>query len=397
MSLFKRSNEWRKFTITNESYVYDDRYPLLSINLASNRPDQITEFIENIHSSCSNKNAYEIIVKIDAEDTATINCVAGLSEKYGLQRIRPLIGPKKLGPWSLWEFYNETYRMAHEKVYFMWLPSDEVRIVTKDWDLILKKYIGFYQDNIFRLKLSDNRLRNFYRLEEVLSSPDNFPFITKKWMDICGGWGDCHSPDTFQQAVSYELGRVHIFRDIPIFEIELTGIEAGLLIPPDKLKSRAQNIRKLWHRALTNPMRSRYRAHAMKLKFFIQSCEEGAKNISFSDRARYPSRVIASNDLGTKAVYKCEVYGFNIYGLKLIAHYFKVNLISAIQAIMINPVAVAIMLISAAGLLMTDVSLTMRLVCLGSFFVATRMYKMGHLKPIIYKVISIWLNPGQLK
>lgn len=128
--MFKPQVKSRKFSITNEPYVYDDNFPLISINLASNRPDQITEFVENIHSTCENKNAYEIIVKIDTEDTAMIKCVAALSEKYGVERIRPLIGPKKLGPWSLWEFYNEMYSMAHEKVYFMWLPSDEVRIAT---------------------------------------------------------------------------------------------------------------------------------------------------------------------------------------------------------------------------------------------------------------------------
>lgn len=382
----------RQFTITNEPYTYDVNSPLISINLASNRPDQITEFVENIHSTCHNKNAYEIIVKIDTEDAAMIQCVKALSEKYGVERIRPLIGPKKLGPWSLWEFYNQMYAMAHEKAYFMWLPSDEVRFATEGWDQELKKYIGFYQDNIFRLKLSDNRLRNFYRMREVLSSPDNFPFITKKWMDICGLWGDCHSPDTFQQAVSYYLGKMHIFRDIPIFDIKLTGLEAGLLIPPEKIKSREQFTRKLWSRALTNKMRSRYLAHASKLKFFIQSCEQGAKKITFDEKISYPSKVICNNDIGTQSIHKCEVYGFNIYGVKLILRYFKVKMISAIQTIMINPVAFLTMLLAAILLLISN-TFIIRLICIGLLCFGTWMYKLNYIKLALSREPITGINP----
>lgn len=311
----------KEITVKNETYVYDENFPLISIHLASNRPDQFTEFVENIHSTISNKNAYEVIVKIDTEDKRMIDCVAGLVKTYGEHRVKPLIGPRKLGPWSTWEFYNEMFYMTHDQAYFLWNPSDEVRFVTKDWDKVLQKYIGFFKDNIFRLKLSDNRLRNFYKFHEVLGCPDNFPFMTKKWMDLCGLWGDCHSPDLFHQAVSYYLGKENIFRDIPIFDIELGGLEAGLLIPPEKMASRTDNIRLLWLVALSRKMRSRYIAHAAKIHFFIKSCERGATSVTCKEKINYPSEVSCSNDVGMQETKTCVDNKVLMYGVKLRIRY----------------------------------------------------------------------------
>lgn len=391
--LLQKKHIWRQFSITNEIYHYDKNFPLLSIHVASNRPDQITEFIKNIHSTCENKNAYEIIVKVDAEDPVMIACVNKLEKQYGEQHVKILIGPRKQGPWSLWEFYNQLYCMAHEKAYFMCLFSDEVRFSTPGWDQILKKYIGFYKDNIFRLKLSDNHLRNFYRMREVMSSPDNFPFITRKWMDICGLWGDCHSPDTFQQAVSYYLGKSHIFRDIPVFDIQLSGLDAGLLLPPEKIKPREQTTRKLWSRALSRPMRSRYFAHAMKLKFFIESCKEGTREINFNERTTYPSRVICTNDKGNKAIFKCEIYGFNIYGLKLIASYFKFKIKDAIYAFLIHPLASILFIVSSLLLLLPESSLITRIISLVLVCLSIWNYKLDYIKKTIRNKNEMEINP----
>jgi hypothetical protein len=312
-----KKNEMREIIIKNEPYHYDERFPLLSIHLASNRPDQFTLLAKNLDEVTANKNAYEIIVKIDTEDTKMIECVNALVKMYGEDRIKPLIGAKKLGPWSTWEFYNYMVPMTHPKAYFVWNPADEVRITTQGWDKVLANYIGFYNDHIFRLKLSDNRLRNFYYFHEVLGSPDNFPIITKKWMDLCGLWGDCHSPDLFQQAVSFHLGKQNYFRDIPIFDIDLAGIEAGLLIPPEQSASRTYHVRRLWIIALSKHMRSRYIAHANKIRFFIQSCAKGATEVKIKEYTDYPSRVICSNDVGMKETVKCLDDGFILHALKL--------------------------------------------------------------------------------
>jgi len=166
--------------VRNEEYHYDRNFPFVSIHLGSNRPDQFLQQVENIESTCSNKKAYEIVVKIDEEDEKMISCVKSLQHKYGEHKIKPYISPRDKGPWSLWKYYNEMFPLHDPHVYFFWNPSDEVRFDTQGWDLILEKYIGFYKDHIFRLKLSDNRLRNFYRFVEVLGCPDNFSFYDKK-------------------------------------------------------------------------------------------------------------------------------------------------------------------------------------------------------------------------
>lgn len=378
---------WNTITVKNEPYIYDERFPLVSIHLASNRPDQFTEFVENVHSTVSNKNAYEIIVKIDTEDTRMIECVKALAENFGTERIKALIGPREEGPWSTWKFYNTMFHMTHEKVYFMWNPSDEVRFITPGWDRILEKYIGFYKDNIFRLKLSDNRLRNFYHFHEVLGTPDNFPFMTKKWMDLCNLWGDCHSPDLFHQAVSYYLGLDNIFRDIPIFDIELGGIEAGLLIPPEKMYSRTQNIRRLWLIALSKQMRSRYMAHAKKIRFFIQSCEKGAREIIIREKTAYPSTIACSNDIGMRETVKCIIRGKIVYGLRLTARYFLSRafhvckkLFNMPLPVALIPLVITLLLFSNLLLLLDTGSFMLRLGCLITLYISAWMAGISYLR-----------------
>ncbi|OGT51000.1 MAG: hypothetical protein A3E84_05815 [Gammaproteobacteria bacterium RIFCSPHIGHO2_12_FULL_42_13] len=300
-----KNEKINEIVVHNEPYHYSGDVPLLSIHLASNRPVQFAEFVQNIHDSCDNKNVYEIIVKIDTEDTQMIQCVASLVKKYGETNVKPFVSPRKDGPWSTWEAYNEMFLMTHPDCYFLWNPSDEVRIDTPSWDKILVNYIGFFKDHVFRLKLSDNRLHNYYHLYEILGTPDNFPFITKKWMDICGLWGDCHSPDVFHQAVSFYLGNKAIFRDVPIFNINLSGIEAGLLIPAEKMRSRTKNIYRLWRRALSNAIRKRYLAHATKLKFYIDSSQQSATEITFKEYTN-SDLLHCSNNLGYTVEVKCK-------------------------------------------------------------------------------------------
>lgn len=282
-SLKDKQKKCQHITVFNEAYHYDPQFPLVSIHLGSNRRDKLTEFVDALESVTSNKNAYEVNVKIDSEDTNMIECVQGLIEKYGSNKIKPLIAPRKNGLWSLWEYYNQLFYQAHPKAYFFWNPSDEVRIMTPGWDQILEKYIGFFHDHVFRLKLSDNRLRNFYHFREILGTPDNFPFITKKWMDICGTWNDCHSPDVVHQGISYFLGKMDVFRDIPIFDIKLSGTEASCLLTPKQLKERHKGCRRVWRIATSRRICKRYYAHASKLLFYMLSCEQGARKIDFYD------------------------------------------------------------------------------------------------------------------
>lgn len=313
----------QEIIVSHEPYHYDPHFPLLSIHLASNRPTQFTEFVANIHDQCSNKNAYEIFVKIDTEDQIMIDCVTQLTQKYGEDKIKAFIAPKKLGPWSAWESFNDMFRLTHPKTYFLWNPSDEVRIATPCWDLLLQEYIAFYPDHIFRLKLSDNRLRNFYTLDEVLRDPDNFPLITKKWMDICGVWGDCHSPDVFHQAVSFYLGKQNIFRDIPIFDLTLTGLETGLLVPSSQKMSRIFHVRRLWLIALSRRIRSRYLAHAHKLRFYLQSFQINAHTVTFNEDIRFPSRLECRNSRGIFENIVCRDQGIVTYVLKLRNEYLQ--------------------------------------------------------------------------
>lgn len=303
VSFIGKQEDYTALKIVNEDFIYNPEDPLLSIHLGSNRPRKITEFVEALEAVTFNKNAYEVNVKIDSEDQEMIQCVRGLIDKYGEKKIKPLIAPRKNGLWSLWEYYNVLLKQANPSAYFYWNPSDEVHIATEGWDQILANYIGFFPDHIFRLKLSDNRLRNYYQLSEVTGTPDNFPFMTKKWMEICSTWGDCHSPDLFHQGVSYLLGKMDVFRDIPIFDIDLANIEAGGLLTAKQKEDRTIGCKRVWGIAMSKPMRMRYYAHARKLYHCINAFKEPNVEIEIKD-------YVSSGLLICESKFKKTIYSF---------------------------------------------------------------------------------------
>ena len=216
-----------------------------SIHLNSNRPDNIKDLISNIERTASTPSGIEVIINIDNNDNNCKNIIENLKNTSLVKIIyiqTDIIKSFK----DLWKPYNQLLGLTNKNAEFVSLFSDEFRFKTKGWDDILKKYINYYNDGIFRIRLSRYRFRNYTDFWECIFAPDSLAFYSKKWIDIVGMWCPCTGPDSWQQLVSFYLTSSRKFdhiqynRDVSENFIEILGEDPGQGM--SKLESRQRNI-----------------------------------------------------------------------------------------------------------------------------------------------------------
>jgi hypothetical protein len=254
---------------------------LVSFNVASNKPAHLAELFDNLQSTAGSMQSFEVLVKADIEDPAM---QAYLESEVGRRpfEIRYIVTPRLDGYYSLHKAYNDLWRIADPQTPFLSVINDEVRFRTTGWDLVLGKYVNFYPDGVFRLRISDNRMRNYYSLTECFSAPENYPFVTRTWLELTEGWGEFWGPDAWHQAVEYFLGfdgnsfaPLGVFRGVPVFEIRLGGQEAGLGWSGRKQRERVRRIRRGWWELERHHRREDFLRLARRLQAHIETCRGG--------------------------------------------------------------------------------------------------------------------------
>jgi len=206
--------------------------PLFSIIVASNRPDNLLALFDNLEETCSDPRFFEVLVKADSEDESTCALLADEAEKRPFS-IRAFISPRNGGYYELHHFYQQMLADVSSETYFVVVFSDEVRFKTKGWDDVLRGYVGYFPDDIFRLRISDNKFRQYDNLYECSSYPENFAITTKAWYLASEGMGDFWGPDSWHQVIEFYLSRMpgddgFLSRGIPVAEIQMTGISASI-------------------------------------------------------------------------------------------------------------------------------------------------------------------------
>ena len=209
--------------------------PLLSIHMTSNRPGNFVEFLDRLERATSAPSSVEVVIKIDDTDDA-MNRLLASEVRARPFRIRYISTPLEGGFFGLWRCYDDLLRASDPDAYFCIGLNDEMHFKTQGWDMVLRKYVGLFPDHIFRLRTSGKRHRNYYDFWEPGFANDTSAFMTKKWLEIGGGWCPCNGPDTFQQYVAFYFGWLDRFnaarinRDIAINDVELEGhgASAGL-------------------------------------------------------------------------------------------------------------------------------------------------------------------------
>jgi hypothetical protein len=222
--------------IQNNKPVYTK---LISIQLNSNRPAQLVSYFDNIEETADDPSAIEVLINIDA---GSDQMKALLDEQILLRKFTlKYIQTERPGSFcDLWKPINKLLAITDPDAYFLVNISDEMLFATQGWDTILKKYVGFFPDGIFRLRASRNKHRNYFDRWECSFAQDSIPITTKKWVDIGGDWNPCFGPDSYQQLISYYLAKegkfcnTNYLRETPLTEIKFMGDVPAIGIDPEK-------------------------------------------------------------------------------------------------------------------------------------------------------------------
>ena len=265
---------------------------LVSFNLASNRPDNFSELCENLQATAADPTCLEVLVKIDDGDEAMHACIAAEAAKRPFP-VKALSTPGE-GYFSLWKSLNRLHReLCDPAAYFVCNINDEIRFNTPQWDVALAKWKHLFPDDIFRLKTSIYKLRNYGDFWECGFAPENYAFYTKRWIDVAGGdWNPCHGPDAFQQFVAYYLywanypSKEQFNRDVPIFDIEISGEGVFKGLTDAQFWDRVRKGWVAWYIMVGHAMQTEASRRARMLQAAIMSHAAGHPDAEIRDDRR---------------------------------------------------------------------------------------------------------------
>lgn len=238
---------------------------LISIQVPSNKPLHFRRLIENLYETAADPNCFEVVVKIDIDDTEMQAVVADIKEKIDVN-LQVVVSPKPKSYFHVWECMQEILDASDPEYYFCWHINDEILIETPEWDRVLEKYIGFFPDHLFRLKISPNKFLNIHSIHEVCWAAD-FPIVPRRWLDASGNWADYHGADSYQEGIAFYLGRYcGLHRNIPLLDFKLGGDEPGENLDTDVEEHRNRWVIYHWDKSMAHQYQEDYFRRARRLE-----------------------------------------------------------------------------------------------------------------------------------
>lgn len=276
----------------------------VSIQLNSNRPDQIRRFFDHVEQTADRPEDIEVLLHIDAGDETMERLVAE-EKKSRSFRLFTLQTDLVKGYQTLWQPLNPLLKMTDPEAYFLINLSDEMLFETKGWDTMLRPYVGYYPDHIFRLRGSKYRFRNYTDYWECGFAPDSLAFYTRKWLELQGDWNPCLGPDSFQQCVAYQLERSDKFnhrqfnRDIPLPFMRFSGEGASIGLEGRALYRRMCVNNRAWFVLMSHRIQQEARRRAMRMKsHMIAYSLGGASAVTLREDARERCFVLTDTQSG---------------------------------------------------------------------------------------------------
>ena len=256
--------------------------------MQSNRPGNFSRFLDRLETSVADPRSVEVIVKIDTGDDAMASLLAVERKK------RPFIvkfiqTPLPDGFYGLWRSMNDMLAVCDPNAYFFLNLNDKMYIKTHGWDDVVRSYVGFFPDHIFRLRTSSQRYRNYFDYWECGFAPESAAFTSRRWIEIGRNWTPCNGPDTFQQFVAFYLqygarfDQHRVIRDIPIAGVEIGGEGANVDLTGAKLRKRMRDSIPHWFTLVSHVTQEEAYRRAQKLAAHIWASESGIKEYEVRD------------------------------------------------------------------------------------------------------------------
>ncbi len=175
---------------------------IFSLHLNSNNPNNFERFCKSFIENAENPYSIEIIVHIDLNDELMKKKIDKINSSYNVIRYIETSLIKNFN--DAWKPINLLLKQTSRSVKIVTCLSDDIIMISNDWDKIIYNHFNKFDDQIFRIRCSQYKNETYSNIWECGFKPD-FSFYSKKWLDIVGYWNPCVGPDTFQETVSYYL------------------------------------------------------------------------------------------------------------------------------------------------------------------------------------------------
>lgn len=199
----------------------------ISIILATNSIDRLKNFLDHLEALTANPQYLEVLLNVDHDATALHAFILQESRK------RPFLikyhqRDNSGGYFDLNLGYDDLLNYLDHNSYFVMLLSDAFRFTTIDWDLIVRQYYRLFPDDLFYLRISNNKYVYHRNYSEVWDRCENWGIYTKKWLSVVKGWGAFWCPDAWQEMIHYHfMKKAGKIRAIPVPSIHYKKLESS--------------------------------------------------------------------------------------------------------------------------------------------------------------------------
>ena len=269
--------------------------PLLSLLIPSRRPDQLIGLLDSIEKTVFDPSSVEVLVKIDDDMPEALSIIEQEATKR-LFSVKYLNTPRLGGVFTLWVGLDDLFGMSDLESYFVMALTDESRFLTPNWDEVLKKYVGFFSDDAFRLRISNSRFVNNPSHFSCCTKPESFPIFTRRWLDLTEGICNlCYGSDSYQQSIVFHLGlgsRSYFdvwqnearFRDVQVHDISFGGFEFGQDISKNEQLTRSLYMFREWKRINSFKEQRNIAYLSKKITLYCWAVENGNCDFFISKR-----------------------------------------------------------------------------------------------------------------
>ncbi len=258
---------------------------LLSIHLPSNKPLHFRRLVENLVSTAADPRCFEVVVKIDVGDAAMQQVIAEIRRDIPVN-LTAVVSERFPSYFHAYMGLNECLRASDPEYYFCWHINDEILIETPHWDTALARYVDFFPDGFFRLKVDRRKMfYNFFDIEEICGWAD-YPIVPRRWLDATEIWSPCHGAEVFQEGVALYLARAGYYRSIPFDELVVGGDIPGKNLSPEKELLRAQGIPLHWDLLMSVKVQELMARAARKIQLLIIAHEHRLEEFELREDPR---------------------------------------------------------------------------------------------------------------
>jgi hypothetical protein len=246
---------------------------LLSIQLPSNKPRHFRRLVENLVSTAADPKCFQIVVKIDIGDEPMQEAIAAIQRDIDVN-MTVVLSPGFPSYFHTYIGLNECLEASDPQYYFCWHINDEILMETPHWDRMLERYVDFFPDRVFRLKVNRQKMfHNFFAMEETCLYAD-YPIVPRRWLDATDVWAPCHGPDVYQEGISIYLSQYGYHRNVPLHEVVVGGDEPGENLSAEKTLQRAQGTCPAWDTLMSSAVQEQMARSARRLQLLIMAHQQ---------------------------------------------------------------------------------------------------------------------------